>query len=262
MNGPLGLTPPASLLAPDGQCRLTLSSSRLLLEPVDGNLLWIADKPVQIPGSGVTLDVSGAANSTTYYIYAWFDGMVRLERSATAYVADARTGHRVKGTDRGKRLVGMARTTASGAWVDGDKQRFVRSYFNDPGYALNNVFTANRSVTSTGYTEINTEIRIEFLTWTGEVVPLTACGAQLNTNGGSTVQTVIAIDGVVQDCLSFATAPTGATAQSMALSLNATGLSEGYHYATLMGAVSASTGTWLGGNSNGSRSTLKGHLRR
>ncbi|WP_233358245.1 hypothetical protein, partial [Vibrio cholerae] len=67
-------------------------------------------------------------------------------------------------------LIGMIRTNGSSQFVNSSTQRFVRSWFNDPGVGCIGAFSANRSTSSTSYIEVNTEIRNEFLLWSGEYV--------------------------------------------------------------------------------------------
>jgi hypothetical protein len=250
----------------DGQCILTLSSSKLLLSPRGGNLIRLPDLPVRIQPEGASLAVTGLSTSTLYYIYATAAaGGVAIEASATAYAVDDETGLYVKSGDRTRRLVGMARTTSGGAFADSATQRFVRSFFHDPGYPLSNAFTANRTTTSSSFVEINTEIRIEALVWSGETWTLSADGEIGNTLNGSDVYTCLAIDGTTaEDTSNHWIATSNAAYVGMTLTLLKSGLSEGYHYATLIGkrTTGAGTSSWLGSSTAGERVALRGFLRR
>jgi hypothetical protein len=248
----------------DGQCILTLSGASLLLSPRDGNQLRAATYPMHIQSAGATLAVSGLTTSTLYYIYAYaVTGGVALEASATAYAVDTLSGLRIKTGDGTRRLVGMAYVTSGGAFADSATQRFVRSYFNDPGIAFTNGITTSRSTTSTSFAEINSEIRSEFIVWTGETVSVSVDGAVSQSATGSTVTTSIGFDDTTaEEASSFFQAYTNSASGSVALTIHKTGLSEGLHDVRLLGKVSGNTGSWLFVASPGERVTMKGYARR
>jgi hypothetical protein len=249
----------------DGQCILTLSGGSLLLSPRDGNQLLAPDYPMHVQSGGATLAVTGLSTSTLYYIYAYaITGGVALEASATAYAVDTLSGMRIKNGDRTRRLVGMAYVTSGGAFADSATQRFVRSYFNDPGSALLNAFTANRTTSSTTYVEVNSEIRVEFISWTGEVVHAAAQGKVGGTTSGNIAETSIGFDGTTaEDTQSYHQTPSGTEPGTMSVSVHKSSLAEGYHYATLLGkTVGVSTAIYFGTGTAGTRTALKGFLRR
>lgn len=232
-----------------GQCRLTKSSTNLLLSPFGGNLLTINGWPCIIPDAGITLAVSGASLSTTYFIYATASsGQVNtLEFSATAYAVSTAVRNKgvyIKSGDDTRTLVGMARTTAGTAWADSATQIFVISWFNRSSKDGVNNFTTDRTSTSTSYAEINSEIRVEFITWATEAVWASITGTFFNS-GANALETGIGFDGTTAtvEC-----GGTGTGANTIGLSTQKT-LSEGYHYATLIGKVAAGTGTWYGSGS-------------
>jgi len=137
----------------------------------------------------------------------------------------------------------------------------VRSYFNDPGVALLNSFSTNRSTSSSSYVELKSEIRIEFLVWSGEIIQLFSSG-QADTGANGTNYTSIGIDGAVAEDV-FAAGGIGGTAGGVnaGVPLVKSGLSEGYHYATLVGKVNSGTGLWEGSNTPGTRCTLAGYAK-
>lgn len=251
---------PTENIVPFGQCRLSKSGSNLLLLPFKGNLLTLNSIAVQIPDAGITLSTGGLSASTLYYIYAFMNsGTMTLEAVVTAYATQAGTGVTIKTGDVTRTLVGMASTDGSVAWADSATQRFVRSWFNDPGIGLLNAFTANRTTVSLTYIEINTEIRINFLVWTGEPIQIEASGPVAGGGTGAT-NTSIAIDGTTPEDTYAQTVSTNN--QVFSVGLVKTGLTEGSHFATLVGNNnnSGGTSTWTGGAA-GARTTLRGFAK-
>lgn len=227
------------------QCRLALSGGNLVLSRFRGNRLTINSAIETIPDSGPTLSAFGLTPSTLYYIYAYMaDGVMTLEASTTAYAVQAGTGLAIKSGDVTRTLVGMARPITGPAWQDTTTQRFVRSYYNDPGSILTGAFTGNRSTGSGSQTEINQEIRIEFLSWSGEAVQVLGQGNCNNTQEFRYCYSAISFDGVGNGALSSVQAPIDGGGDGFSCSATSNSLSEGYHYATLLGQVSAGTGTW------------------
>jgi hypothetical protein len=246
-----------------GQCQLTLSGGNLLLSRYNGRLLTINGVHQIIPASGPTLAATGLTPATLYYIYAWMNaGTMTLEASTTVPVVDAATGVWIKTGDATRTRVGVARPITGPAWTDTPKQRFVRSWYNDPGVILFNNFTASRTTTSTSYVEINSEIRCEALIWSGEAFEANASGTVLNSAASGRNQSSLAYNGTTPEIGGSLVIATTAndnvpfTAQALK-----TGLTEGYNYVTLLGLVSSGTGTWLS-DSDGRRTTLLGRIRR
>lgn len=219
-----------------GQCRLTKSGGNLLLSPFGGNSITIRGRVEPIPDAGVTLSTATLAASTLYYIYAFISGStLTLEAVVTAPAAQAGSGVLIKTGDPTRTLVGMARTDGATAWADSATQRFVRSWFNDPGFAAKNTFTADRSTASATYVELNTEIRVEFLAWSGEVFEMSVNGSGDNTLADYS-GVAVGVDGTTAEagfetiCMIYANTATG----SIAISGNKSDFSEGYHYATVL----------------------------
>jgi hypothetical protein len=249
----------------DGQCILTLSGGSLLLSPCDGNQLRAPDYPMFIQAAGASLAVSGLSTSTLYYIYAYaVVGGVAIEASATAYTTDSFTGLRIKTGDRTRRLVGMAYITSGGAFADSLTQRFVRSYFNDPGVTLNNAFIANRSKSNGTFVEIDSEIRIEWINWTGELVRLWSNGTiSMGGSAGAFAVTSLAIDDTTaEDTRQQFTVATSASTGSYSCGVELASLTEGHHFATLIGHTDGNSGSWIGSASAGTRCALKASMRR
>lgn len=240
-----------------GQCRLSLSGGNLRLSRFGGRLLTINGQHYSIPSSGPTLSASGLTPSTLYFIYAYMDaGTMKLEASTTAHATDGTTGVEIKSGDATRTLVGMARPITGPAWADSVTQRFVRSWFNRKPEAIRKAFTAVRSVTSTSFTEVNSEIRCEWLQWADEVPTAHIQGATQNSASNVATNTAIGWDGTADANTANSTASSTGIYYNCSTSAPKEGLGEGYHYATVMGSVtSASTGFW-GSSISGSFTSL------
>lgn len=256
-----GVTPSANQTY--GQCQLTLSGGNLLLSRKNGRLLTINGAHYAIPSSGPTLAATGLTPSTLYYIYAYINsGTMTLEASTTAYATDATTGIQIKSGDATRTLVGMARPVTGPAWSDTVKQRFVRSWYNEPSVKLFSNFTVSRSTASLSRIELNTEIRSEFLVWTGDSVQAVAMGSHFNNAASGRNETNLAFDGTTaepsgeQSILTGASQTTSFSAQSLKI-----GLSEGYHYVTLLTSVDSGTGTWVS-DADGRRTCILSSITR
>ena len=202
------------------------------------------------PG-GAAVNTSGSQSGTHKIgtlrcIYAYMNsGTMTLEASTTTHATQAGTGVEIKSGDATRTLVGMAYDSST-AWVDSVAQRFVRSWFNRKRTPLKNNFTVDRSTTSTSLIELNSEIRVEFLLWADEAPLLCASGGTYHTNSGSVVTTALGIDDV-----STATNATqiGAPGSSLVATISTgpsliDGMSEGYHFCTLLGSTNNGTGSW------------------
>jgi hypothetical protein len=249
---------------PLGQCQLTKSGSNLLLSPFRGNRLTINSALETVPDAGATLSTGGLSATTLYYIYAFMNsGTMTLEASTTGYVTQSGTGIRVKSGDATRTLVGMARTDGSTAWADSATQRFVRSWFNDPGIATLSAYSANRSTSSTSYAEPNSEIRNEFLIWSGEIFQGQANG--WGVTGASPIDAFMSIgfDGTTAEDTAAELETTTASIAGNAVSVAVfkTGLIEGYHYMTLLAKTTGNTLTLVGSGTAGARMTLRGYAK-
>lgn len=264
---------PAAGLFNHGQCQLSISGGNLLLSPYNGNQMVIDGVVYAIPSAGVTLSPSGAGTNTTLYVYAYISaGTMTLEYSATVPVVSTSTGISIKNGDSSRSLVGMARTDGIPAWT------LVRSWFNDPGVVVSGAFSASRTITSptAAFTEFNSEIRCNFLCWAGETVRVAGTGGALVDLGGADDGygfIAVAFDGVTaEDGSSIIGAPAvGAQAAedwlTIAPAINKTGLSEGYHYATLVGFLTVTAGAGIdlvcrGSATTGARTALTVFTKR
>jgi hypothetical protein len=232
-----------------GMCYLSLSGANLLLSRQDGIYIVINNAVQAIPPAGVSLAPTALTPGTNYYIYAWMNGgTMTLEASTTAYAVDTTSGVTIKSGDATRTLVGMARCVTGPAWADSTTQAFVLSWFNRRRKSLTNTFTTTRSVTSTSVVEINTEIRIEFLTWAAETVDICVVGNPGNTTLAYTYVAEM-IDG--SNLHQSGSMPGGGSGNSTVAAIvrQAGGLSEGYHYLTMGGAVGSGTASFNAGSS-------------
>lgn len=232
-------------LAVHGQCRLTKSGANLLLSRYNGTKLVINGTSQTIPAAGVTLAPTSLAANTTYYIYAYMNsGTMTLEASVTGHATDAATGVEIKSGDATRTLVGMARTIVGPAWEDSNSQRFVISWFNRRGIKGFAGLSTDRTNTSTTFVEVNSEIRVGFLTWSDESVEASTTGGWWN-NPGNTQYAAIGVDGVTSRSGNIMMDPSTNEISPLAIS-TAIDVSEGYHYVTLAGRVTGGTGTFIG----------------
>lgn len=229
-----------------GNARLVFSSSTLV--QLNAGII-----PQKVGGTwkltysaAVTISNASLAASTTYFVYAFDSAGTRtLELSTTGHVTDATFGVEVKSADATRTLVGMVRTNAGVTFQDDNGLRGVLSYYNRRAIGIVNNFTVDRTTTSTTYAELNTEIRANFLTWGDEAVMVAVNGSATNSSVPAANGTAIAFDGTSAETGLEAnhTVTSAAAGENLHVSGYKT-LSEGYHYATLLGKTNAGTATW------------------
>jgi hypothetical protein len=160
------------------QCQLVYTSTTVItLMPHNGNVVALKTGSTWgthvVPSAGVAYAVTTLplVASTLYYIYLYNNaGTLTLEGSTTGYAVDADTGFTIKTGDATRLLVGMVYPVAGPLYANTATQRYVRSYYNDPGIHATSSYTADRSTASATLVELNSEIRINFLMWLGEQV--------------------------------------------------------------------------------------------
>lgn len=238
------------------------NATQISFSPANGNRIYIKKSGLwtatTIPSAGImaantNVYVDGVAGqnlaaATTYYV-CLFDNAGTLTVDfisfATGHAADTATGLQIKTGDDTRLLIGMVRTTGASQFSDGNALRGVRSYYNRRPASIVNTFSANRSTTSLTYTELNSEIRANFLMWGDEAAYVAVNGRVDNGTGAEGSWTSVGFDGTnKENAHAVALSPFGVGS----VTLLRTGLTEGFHYATVLGATSAgSTGTWYGG---------------
>ena len=253
-----------------GQCKLVLSGSNLVLKPFNGNLLTIAGTPQTVPDTGVSLAPTGLAAGNVYYIYAYMNsGVMTLEASVTGHVTSTTAGNNgteIKSGDNTRTLVGMAQPITGPAWTDTISQRYVRTWFNDGGVECLNYFDfASRPTTnsvSPTFVELVGNRRLEVLLWAGERWLLDASGGGWLSAAGA-VYFAIGVDGSTPEqggC--FGNSSAAGVTVSLGASTLKTGLAEGYHLATLLGAVSSGTATFISSGVDPLGCSIRGATRR
>lgn len=248
-TGGAGWVPVVTGLIPQGQCRLNARSATLIaLDPYQGNRITISGLQRQIPPAGVTLTNAGMNINTLYYIYAFWNGTaISLEFSATGHSTDTATGVEIKTGDSSRTLVGMIRTDASAQFADGPAARLVASWFNRKSVAASITTTGAINFTSTSNAEISTSVRLLFLTWASEAVDIKAAGQYTNSTATQSVAVQSYVDASAYGNTSASYIPANGVGMSFASmnSMTPSGayLSEGFHTASIYGAVTGNTGT-------------------
>ncbi|MDD1534549.1 MULTISPECIES: hypothetical protein [unclassified Bradyrhizobium] len=254
-----------------GQCRLKLSGADLVLTPCNGNLLTIAGTPHPVPDAGVSLPATGLTPSTDYYIYAYMNsGVMTLEASATGHATSTTSGNKgteIKAGDDTRSLVGFARVVTGPAWADSAAQRFVRTWFNDGGAETTNTISAGARPTLTtvspSFSEIHSSYRIETLLWAGERWVIDgAGGGWLGAAGAVYFAAGVDSSSTPEQGGCFGNSSAAGVVVSLGLSSVKTGLSEGYHYATMLGAVSSNTATYITSGVDPLGCSIRGLTRR
>jgi len=240
-----------------GQCRLDKVGANLVLTPKNGNRLIVNGVSCTVPNAGVSLAPTGLSATTLYYIYAvaTAGAVTSLEASATGHSKDATTGVEIKTGDATRTLVGMAYCKTAATFADTDAQRFVVSYFNRRNITGRSFFTANRTISSGTFAEINSEIRAEFVCWSDEATSISITGAaQGSAAGFNNTLAKIAVDATGADGFTgFSCSSTFQAIGNICIS-SVEALNEGYHYSTLFGANSATfVSTFYGTASPGDR---------
>jgi len=239
---------PILTIAPFGQCQLQyVGTTSIKLVPYNGNYLTINGKHYKVPSAGVSLANTGLTAATLYYIYAYMSsGTMTLEASATGYATDSSTGVTIKSGDATRTLVGMVYMDSGtpGTFADSATKRWVRSKLNDRGVIGESQFSTARSYNSGSWGEINSEIRVNFISWSGERIRIEHSGNVATGPAQGVVSFAIGIDSTSspQDGLvTWTKEPVGGAITHSAVVLwTGTGLSEGNHYATLLASTSVS----------------------
>ena len=221
------------------------------------------------PG-GTAVNTSGSQSGThkagtLRYVYCYnASGTLTLEASTTTHATDATTGIEIKNGDSTRTFVGMAFDSQSGsstAWADDVSHRFVVSWWNRRsigGYAY---LTSSRSTSSGNYGELHIESRVFFLAWGDDAVGLFASGGVV-VSASQSAYSGIAVDGVTpQDGVTQALNSTVSSEGYPFCCSSTVTISEGFHYANIVGFVSGGTSTWSGSASGAERCTMRVSIR-
>jgi hypothetical protein len=246
------------------------STTAVKLIPGGGqSYVQIAGAAYAIPAAGISASptstfLNGVAAQplvagTLYYAYAFNNsGTLALDFSATGHSTDTATGNvgvEIKTGNNSRSLVGMVYPVTGPLFAP----NLVVSWFNRKSLSVTNHFTTNRSTTSGTLGEINAEVECDFLTWADEAAVVAVNGPVENSGGtGATITTAIGVDSTTASSEAYTQSTitgSGTPVEGMGMSFS-TVLAEGFHYATLLGSTTASTATWPGSGSVGSRVTL------
>lgn len=250
-----------------GQCKLIKSGSNIVLQPSGGNLLSVNGQGCTIPSAGVSLAPTGLTVGTLYYIYATASGgaVNALEASATGHSTSSTAGNigvEIKTGDDTRTLVGMVQPTTGPAFTDTSTNRLVRSWFNDAGPAMTASFDVTKTTTSTSLTELDSNFRINSLVWSGELFTVSPFGSA-SVNAVSTAFTAVAFDSTSSPDSAIVSSVSSSSnySNNFGHTVNKSGLSEGFHYATVLGGVTSGTGSWrvnVGTDQSGINGRLSG----
>lgn len=258
-----------------GQCLFTNTSvSTQTLMPKYGNRVSFPSGLIATIGSaGIpsiqgSLYLNGTINSTLssntfYYAYlANIAGVYTVDWSVTGHATDTTTGIEIKSGDPTRVLIGCAYVDGSGHFQNNLTQRLTLSWFNRRSLPMTNAFTANRiDPTGVSLGEINSEIRLNFLSWADESVIINGWGSVSNNATNSACNSAIAIDSTTAAIGAAVTSYSPNTGQSTPYSINITQTvtENTIHFATMLGSVSANTATW--GNGAGTFSQMTGIIK-
>lgn len=250
-----GWTPAQAAIIPaTGAVLQYTNTTTLTLAPRNGGFLWV-NASGQANGSmnwpvpaGLTVSNAGLAANTLYYIYGRVTaGALTIDTPSTTGYAIAANGMPQKSGDVTRTCVGLVATDSGGLF----NTNLVRPYFQRPLQRNRTQFSTDRTVSSSSFAEINSEIRNSFVVWAGENVEFHTTGS-FSCAANQSAATQISFDGGATEQESVAVAANSSTNRGpCAINGVKTGLSEGLHFATLYGASGAGTATWNGSNTAG-----------
>lgn len=277
-----------SVLEPRTQCRFGfVSTTQVALVPFGGNrvlLPSVSSNPKMVTLSSVVASptstfVAGtgatALTASHNYLVALFDNagtptLDFLDTATFSWVLDTVTGLPVKkaigggsyaaptgAIDSTRLIVGMVRAVAGPLFSS--NPGLVRSYFNRPRAIAASSLTSDQGITSTTYVEVNTVLRTEFLMWLDEAPLLSAQGKLDGSTSSMVVQAALGIDGTTPEVGNETYSVQSAAAVRTGLSnfSGRHGLTEGYHYLTLLGLTSLGTLTFAGTANDDTRTTVR-----
>jgi hypothetical protein len=247
-----------------GQVRMAAQSiATVAVTPYGGNLITIGGTNYSVPSVGVTANintcyVNGVAGqtlsaSTLYYVYMWNNsGTLTLNFSTTGHVTDTTSGNigvEILNGNNHYTLVGMVYPTSGPNLAYSGTNQLVSSWFNRKKNTAQSSFSTTRTTTSATPVELNTEIRTQVLVWSDDTsIDARVAGTFYNTSTNSLTNSYIAVDGTTQPWIvstQSVNGTGGSWVSPLSIATTVNGLTEGYHYVTLFGAVpGGNTGTW------------------
>lgn len=200
--------------------------------------------------------VNGVANqvlvANTTYLVTVFDnaGVLAFDfLTSLAHTPDAASGVEVATGAPTRSVVGMVRMNATGVFQDDNGLLGVISWFNRRDKSITNGYSVNRTSDVGAYVEIHGEIRGNFITWADDAVSVSLTGAMGNNTQGAVTLALLTFETLNAEDASARYFQPIATSEMvpLAMTLYKTGLADGYHFATMLGAVSGGIGSWYGG---------------
>lgn len=232
------------ILAYTNTTTLTLSPRNGNRVPVKIGTLWYLK---ELASAGITVDTTGLAADTTYFVYCDWNGAgstLRLSLSTTGHSTDSDTGVEIRTGDPTQTLVGMARTNGSTQF----SAALTLSWFNRAIKTNSSALTVARTTASATAVELNSEIQVGFLVWSGRRALCLAFGAATNNNAAGSAETTIGIDGVTGSSATKYEQTATVSEHAPFAVQHAAAPTEGYHYATLAGNTNGTgTGSWRAG---------------
>jgi|SRR5262245_5273352 len=234
-----------------------LSTALCALMPCHGAHITISGTPRFISLSGIALNNTDlAANDADYYVFAlWSGSAVTLSLVAvsgtTLSVDDY--GMTCLSTDENAVLVGMVRKTG-GNFVNTQTQRFVRTWFNDPGITFGCKVDSSPVISSAPNVEADSAYRAAALFWANELINGTVQVTAEQAGGlAAVVYCGFGIDGTaqagsfplgIQGIYAASSNYTTASASPAGLAMTA-----GYHYFQVMTGRATNNITLIAGYS-------------
>jgi hypothetical protein len=177
-----------------------------------------------------------------------------LDFSTTGHATSTTAGNagtEIKSGDDARTLVGMIYVWSDGNFYDNSNNRTCSlSWFNRRNRYLRSA-TSSPTTTSTGAIELSTALRVYFLTWGDEAVHSSVTGSYSNNSGSYWGFVGTNLDNTTDLSPNSLGTPMGANAYMTMNASSDDGVSEGYHFLTVRGAVAAGTGTFGSMATNG-----------
>ena len=234
-----------------------VSATAVKFAPFSGDNICINGVIHKIPSAGIAggantgVYVNGVAGqnlaaATLYYVYAFqLAGVLTMDFSTTGHSQSSTAGNvgtEIKTGDDTRTLIGMVYTNASSQFVNTAAFRGVASYFNRvPRSLLGGGGTSSTS--STSPVELSTSQRVEFVAWADDMIRADISGSVYNTTAFSACVTKVGLDGTTSTG-SSQTISASAVVNSPVSPIFQNNVTEGYHYLTQVGSVTANTGNW------------------
>jgi hypothetical protein len=234
-----------------------IGATNIYLTPYKGTRisLYNGTKWVIDTSGEVSLALSGLTfgSNVPYDIFCYDNGgvptlefLIWSSSTARATAIVLQDGVKVKSGAPTRRYLGCFIPVSATTTTDSVVLRYLENEYNRVDRPMVGLFSNNHSPSNTSYDEIGTEIEIKFVmgnnenpVWVGFIG-----GASNGTPLNSTV-TAVAIDStsVAQSGTEAVTLSSVTSNQQISASCPVS-LAVGYHYVTLIGAVSGGTGTW------------------